>query len=74
MQPREAFHQQTLSYKTYLLTAAQDSSFHTPASTGPSFMAEHQEKKPQTKYNFTTSLCLCLMFSSANHIVLLSRQ
>jgi len=30
IQPREAFHQQTLSYKTYLLTAAQDSSFHTP--------------------------------------------
>ena len=36
MQPREAFHQQTLSYKTYLLTAAQDSSFHSPAP--PSFV------------------------------------
>ncbi|MBF1062170.1 MAG: hypothetical protein HXL35_05470 [Prevotellaceae bacterium] len=30
MPPREAFHQQTLSYKTYLLIAVPDSSFHTP--------------------------------------------
>jgi len=51
MQPREAFHQQTLSYKTYLLTAAQDSCFHSPAP--PVFRLWQSTKRRNRKQNTT---------------------